>query len=180
MTETQEKRFMSKVERQPNGCWFWRGTIGPSGYPYVSLNHHLRRAHRVSYEHWSGSLAVGLVVHHECENVSCVNPQHLSAMTQRENILKGRSFQAQNAKKTHCKRGHEFSAENVRLERDGSRTCRACIRVGGRNSARGHRNSQKTRCPRGHSYDGIRTIRGRAVRVCVACLNAQARARRAA
>lgn len=34
-----------------------------------------------------------------------------------------------NARKTHCKRGHEFTAENTRINKsDGGRHCRACKR----------------------------------------------------
>lgn len=29
---------------------------------------------------------------------------------------------------THCKRGHEFTAENTRLDKRGSRVCRTCVR----------------------------------------------------
>ena len=30
------------------------------------------------------------------------------------------------ARQTHCKRGHEFSPENTRIDRKGGRVCRAC------------------------------------------------------
>ena len=33
-----------------------------------------------------------------------------------------------NQKKTHCKRGHEFSPENTRIDSTGKRTCRTCRR----------------------------------------------------
>jgi hypothetical protein len=32
-------------------------------------------------------------------------------------------------RKTHCKRGHELTPENVRLNSKGSRSCRACERI---------------------------------------------------
>jgi hypothetical protein len=31
-----------------------------------------------------------------------------------------------NVNKTHCKRGHEFTKENTRENKDGSRTCKTC------------------------------------------------------
>ncbi len=34
-----------------------------------------------------------------------------------------------NAAKTHCKHGHEFTTENTRLNRRGSRECRTCLRI---------------------------------------------------
>jgi hypothetical protein len=34
-----------------------------------------------------------------------------------------------NANKTHCKRGHEFTPENTKLDRHGWRSCRICDRI---------------------------------------------------
>lgn len=34
-----------------------------------------------------------------------------------------------NARKTHCKRNHEFTPENTRISRRGFRECRSCIRM---------------------------------------------------
>jgi hypothetical protein len=34
------------------------------------------------------------------------------------------------ARKTHCKRGHEFTAENTYIRPDGARTCRRCKNFG--------------------------------------------------
>lgn len=33
------------------------------------------------------------------------------------------------ARQTHCKRGHEFSPENTRIDRKGGRVCRACATI---------------------------------------------------
>jgi hypothetical protein len=40
--------------------------------------------------------------------------------------LRGDTFAARNAAKTHCKHGHEFTPENTVARRDGRRRCRAC------------------------------------------------------
>lgn len=33
------------------------------------------------------------------------------------------------SKKSHCRRGHEYTSENTYVNKDGSRTCKACRRV---------------------------------------------------
>jgi len=38
-----------------------------------------------------------------------------------------------NKAKTHCKRGHEFTAQNARITPQGGRQCRACVRFCRRN-----------------------------------------------
>jgi len=40
-------------------------------------------------------------VNREGENRRCVNPDHLEPVTRRENILRGQSLMAHNARKTH-------------------------------------------------------------------------------
>ena len=44
---------------------------------------------------------------------ACVNPLHLEHVTKKENIMRGAWPCAINAKKTHCPRGHPYSAENT-------------------------------------------------------------------
>ena len=34
-----------------------------------------------------------------------------------------------NARKTHCKRGHPLSGENLAIGTNGSRQCRACAKI---------------------------------------------------
>jgi hypothetical protein len=83
-------------------------------------------AHRLSYETFVGPIPIDKQLDHLCRNRLCVNPCHLEPVTQRENILRGEGVPAQNARKTHCKNGHELSPENVINPRK-NRTERLCI-----------------------------------------------------
>jgi hypothetical protein len=65
---------------------------------------------------------------HLCRVRGCVNPDHLEVVTGATNTLRGISSPAINARKTHCRRGHEFTPENTYIDR-GSRRCKACRRL---------------------------------------------------
>lgn len=121
--------FMSKVREQNDGCWKWVGTLTrtPTGsYGSMSVNGRSVAAHRMSWQLFRGTIPDGLQIDHLCRNTRCVNPLHLEPVTQRENILRGVGFAAVNARKTHCKRGHEFSPENTITQASG-RACRTCV-----------------------------------------------------
>ena len=47
------------------------------------------------------------------------------------------------AKQTHCLRGHEFNPENTYMKTNGTRACRACMRI--RDAARGPRGAEHWR-----------------------------------
>lgn len=127
--ETFEDRFWEKVAspRLPGECWIWTGATDGSGrYGAIYRDGGLRRAHRVAYELMNGPIPPGLVIDHLCRVTLCVNAAHLEIVTQRTNIMRGTAPTAANAIKTHCKRGHEFTAANTRLTRDGGRACLTC------------------------------------------------------
>ncbi len=74
-----------KIMPEPNsGCWFWLGALSRG---YGSLKN--ARAHRVAYEMTIGPIPEGLVIDHLCRVTSCVNPDHLEAVTQAENVRRG-------------------------------------------------------------------------------------------
>ena len=121
--------LMSKVQMK-DGCWNWTEQISPRGYcdawvPGVGR----MRAHRASYEIFYGPIRSGLTIDHLCRNHMCVRPDHLEAVTVKENTLRGISFSAVNARKTHCKRGHAFDGANTMKQRTGRR-CRICRNIG--------------------------------------------------
>jgi hypothetical protein len=71
-----------------------------------------------------------LTLDHLCRNKACVNPAHLEPVTNRENVLRGVGLSAENARKTHCKRGHPLSGDNVVVSKGGrKRRCVACERL---------------------------------------------------
>lgn len=98
-------------------------------------------AHRAAYIRWKGEIEPGLVIDHICRERRCVNPDHLEAVTNRLNILRGVGATAINARKTHCKRGHEFTPENTWVYQ-GMRRCRECGRIANRSRSKGIRPRQ--------------------------------------
>lgn len=123
-----EARFWSKVDKTGE-CWLWAAGRDKDGYGIFSIARRSLRAHRVAYELLVGPIPQGLVIDHLCRNEPCVNPEHLEPVTVRENGMRGDTFQARNAAKTHCIRGHEFTSENTWIDpARGVRKCKACHR----------------------------------------------------
>jgi hypothetical protein len=125
---TLEERLWSRVTKTET-CWLWMGNTS-WGYGGISVEGKHKKVHRVSYEILVGPIPEGLVLDHLCRVKSCVNPEHLEPVTQRENVLRGEGRTADNASRTHCKYGHPYSGENlyVRPSRPTERECRACIK----------------------------------------------------
>lgn len=124
-------RFAAKYEVEPeSGCWVWISTLDKDGYGRFSVRFDFMQAHRWSYEHYRGPIPSGLVLDHVvCDRPGCVNPWHVEPRTAGQNVLRGSSPSAKNARKTHCIHGHELVPENVYSppKAPRRRLCRICI-----------------------------------------------------
>lgn len=206
MIPTEVHRFWSKVlipvddrgEPDREACWSW--TCSRNSYDYGSFSvkdgpvpgkRRNKQAHRVAYELTIGPIPDGLTLDHLCRNRPCVNPYHMEPVTHAVNILRGQGAAALNAEKTHCKRGHPFSGDNLHIAPDGSRCCRECSREKQRRQTRARgkvrwtpetkaevaerRTSPEIRgsitaCPQGHALEGDNLYVTKAgYRVCVTC-----------
>lgn len=120
-----EDRFWKRVDKT-GVCWLWIGGKA-NGYGVFSAGGHKNTyAHRVAYELTWGRIPDGLTIDHLCRNPACVNPTHLQAVSMGENVLRGTSPWAENARKTDCPQGHPYDEANTYVNYKGSRVCRKC------------------------------------------------------
>jgi hypothetical protein len=103
-------RFWRHVDPcRTDGCMLWIGKLTTGGYAQFDSH----RAHAFLI----GKAPTGLQWDHLCRVRHCVNPEHLEAVTAKENIRRSIS-----CTKTHCKNGHLYSYVN----KHGYRICRQC------------------------------------------------------
>lgn len=122
-------KFLKNYVVDSSGCWLWTRSKTKLGYAQFFYAGKMSKGHRYAYSFFKGPIPKDKVLDHLCRVRHCVNPDHLELVTNRENVLRGISSAATNAKKTHCKRGHELSGSNVFLCKKGGgrwRECKKC------------------------------------------------------
>lgn len=111
---------------EPNtGCWLWEGEIDKGGYGRLLG----RSAHQLLYFLHTGIKSDHKrVLDHRCRMRSCINPDHLELVTQKENVSRGNTGQYQRDK-THCPQWHAYDEENTTWKKGRRhRQCRQCGR----------------------------------------------------
>lgn len=115
------KRFWAKVDvKDKNACWLWTASLNSKGYGSFAIKGSGVSAHKISWAlaHNDGTLSDSKShVMHSCDVRSCVNPNHLSLGTPRDNaqdaLSKGRLVIRVPSKEETCKRGHPRTPENT-------------------------------------------------------------------
>lgn len=166
-----------------DACWDSLGTPNGNGYRTMTVDGRKQYVHRISYLLFHGSIPPRMVIDHLCRNRGCWNPRHLDLTTNAENILRGESPPAQNARKTHCSIcGSEYRPDG-KYRRCGP--CKQRIRKDTKRLGVG-RPGERTHCPQDHAYSEENTILVKRPdgsvkqRACRECSRERVRARRRA
>ena len=178
-----KKRFLANVQFGEGECWLWTRECNQYGYGTFWLDGRTIHAQRAAYILFVGEVPPRKHIHHTCKNKRCVRPDHLSLLSAAEHAALEKNWEvaaANRRARTHCKHGHEFTPENTRLTRAGTKQCIQCTREKSRAAAEkkrggpprpfGWANKQKTHCPKGHEYTPENTTIGKnGGRFCRAC-----------
>ena len=101
-------------------CILWTGYVGRNGYGQFSRS---TAAHRRAYELAYGPIPEGHDIHHTCHVKTCVNPDHLRALTRVGHIQTSPVVQ-----KEVCANGHRYDAIGMTKEGYVRRRCKVCDR----------------------------------------------------
>lgn len=124
------ERFWEKVNKTET-CWLWLGATTRNGYGQiftkkVSGRPYHMLAHRYSYELFKGDIPEGLHIDHLCGVSTCVNPEHLEAVTQAVNNSRQRY---PSREQTECWRGHPLIEGHYYQYGKGGRRCKECEKI---------------------------------------------------
>lgn len=125
---TYAARALSRTEKDGD-CLIWKGAKQPNGYGQMWNGTRPEQVHRIVFKCLRGPIPDGCEIDHLCSRRDCINPDHLRAVDHRTNVLAGTAIMADNARKTHCLRGHALSGSNLRVAANGSRQCRTCDNI---------------------------------------------------
>ena len=80
---TPIERVLARCEAEGD-CLVWQGCLS-KGYGILQVDNRPLRVHRIAYVEAHGPIPEGMAVDHICHETRCVNPQHLRAVTTKQN-----------------------------------------------------------------------------------------------
>lgn len=120
---TRPEMFWAKVEKTDT-CWLWVAGLTPNGYGQFGIGWpRTALAHRWAYEETHGPIPDGMQIDHICRVRTCVRPEHLRVVTNKQNH---ENIVAQKRSKTgargvyYDRRGYYY----VQVTHNGQRHCR--------------------------------------------------------
>jgi hypothetical protein len=125
-------RIFSKIVVNPvTQCWEWTSAFDSHGYSLVWYKGANERVHRLLYA-WAVKpipkgrrKGIPVLDHIICDNPPCCNPSHVRLCQNRDNVLRGNGTSANNARKTHCKRGHPLPPKELNRNQRECKICKA-------------------------------------------------------
>lgn len=111
--KTYINRLLRKTTLQKNGCLEWNAAKDWNGYGSTYMFGTQWRAARLFYFLFRGPIPDGAMILHSCDNPCCVNPDHLSVGTAKDNmqdcVRKGRAL----GPRGEMNGQHKLKAEDV-------------------------------------------------------------------
>lgn len=99
-----------------------------------------------------------------CSHRMCLNPFHMAVTSRTENVKRSMGNRHNSGMATHCKRGHEYTVENTRINKvTGARKCISCEddrREAIRNGTHVPKKLSATHCNNGHDRS-VHTVVGK-------------------
>lgn len=147
--------FQARTKVTETGCWEWQLQTAKPGHGRGGLYGRARcpeegrsiGAHVLAYKNLVGPIPDGYEVDHTCRNTLCCNPDHLEAVTPKENNRRRAAAgdaTNQNTGKTHCPvHGTPYDMESKRGDGRKFQSCRACYNDYQREYQRGVRARRK-------------------------------------